>query len=103
MLAWNSRHAELQMAHRDLIRLSGNAHTVVCISGSLWITQDEDTRDVVLEAGQRFTTPGSAATLLYALVPARVTIEHDGPQPAAARHPKPPIAPRIPALQRGMP
>lgn len=76
MLTWNSPHAELHLAKSDLIRLSDTAHTVTCRAGTLWITQDGDPRDIVLEAGQCFTTEKARATVVYALAPARLVIGH---------------------------
>ena len=84
MLTWNSPHAELHLAKRDLIRLSDAAHTVTCHAGSLWITQDGDSRDIVLEAGQCFTTEENTGTVVAALTPARLVIEHHRPHPADA-------------------
>lgn len=85
MLTWNSPHTELHLAKSDLIRLSDYAHTVTCHVGSLWITQDGDRRDIVLEAGQSFTTEKATATVVYALESARLVIEHRRPQTAAAK------------------
>ena len=44
-----------------------------CDVGTLWITQDNDTRDVVLTAGERFTSDRDGTVLVYALEPATVT------------------------------
>lgn len=82
MLTWNMPQTELTLAHQDLLRLTGHSHTVICHSGSVWITQDDDDRDIVLDAGQRFTTASPSAAVLYALEPARVTVERHGAQPA---------------------
>ncbi len=84
MLTWNTPHTELTLAHKDLLRLSGPSHTVICHSGTVWITQDNDNRDIVLDAGQQFTTSSPTASVLYALEPARVTVERHGSQPAVA-------------------
>ena len=40
---------------------------VECLSGVLWITQDGDLRDVILETGDAFTFDRSGAALLSAL------------------------------------
>lgn len=66
----------MQLAKRTLIRLSSTAHTVQCESGTLWITQDGDRRDIVLEAGQQFRRNGNAATIVYALASAELTVQH---------------------------
>lgn len=45
-----------------------------CLQGCLWITQDGDPRDVVLQAGQRFSGDHGRRTLVHALEPARVRV-----------------------------
>ncbi len=44
-----------------------------CESGAVWITQDNDVRDVVLTAGDRFVSDRRATVLVYALQPTVVT------------------------------
>ncbi|MEO6362675.1 MAG: DUF2917 domain-containing protein [Caldimonas sp.] len=44
---------------------------VECVSGILWVTQDGDRRDVVLEAGEGFDFDRSGDALLSALADAR--------------------------------
>ena len=46
-----------------------------CLDGVLWITQDEDPGDVVLEAGQAHVLQGKRKAVLLALEPARFSIE----------------------------
>ena len=41
-------------------------HRVECLSGSLWITQDGDPRDIVLGPGQGFSFDRSSEALLSA-------------------------------------
>lgn len=43
---------------------------IVCTAGSLWLTLDHDTRDVVLQPGDSFETGGPRRALLYAFEPA---------------------------------
>ncbi len=38
-----------------------------CDQGSLWITQDNDTRDIVLRAGEEFQPDRKGTVLIYAL------------------------------------
>jgi hypothetical protein len=44
---------------------------VVCLQGSLWLTQEGDTRDLVLEAGDEVRIDRDGLTLLHALRDAR--------------------------------
>lgn len=49
---------------------------VVCLEGTLWITQDTQSHDHVLEAGQRWRVPvhSPARVLVHALRDARVHV-----------------------------
>lgn len=47
---------------------------VACLEGQLWITQQHDIRDVVLEAGECFVIEKQGLTLLFALRDAIVTV-----------------------------
>ncbi len=48
--------------------------TIECLEGSVWITLDGDSRDVVLDAGQVFVVDRNQRTLLQALDAARVRL-----------------------------
>jgi len=54
---------------------SGNGVVVVCREGTLWITQAGDTRDHLLNAGERYTVRGSGVVVIEALRPADLRIE----------------------------
>jgi hypothetical protein len=55
------------LARRQVLVLnSAEAQRVECVSGSLWITQDGDCKDIVLEAGQYHETPCGGRMLAYA-------------------------------------
>ena len=47
---------------------------VVCLEGALWITLDYDTRDIVLEPCEVFTTPEHRRAVIYALKPSRLSV-----------------------------
>lgn len=51
--------------------------SIACIGGVVWVTNDDDPNDVVLEPGQGIQLCGKG-TLVYALHPARVAIEAAG-------------------------
>ena len=41
--------------------------SVECLQGCLWITQDGDTQDIILEAGQNYVAKHNSRMLIYAL------------------------------------
>jgi hypothetical protein len=60
---------------RDLLRLrSASGMMISCRSGTLWITQEQDTRDIVLQPGACFTLDRSGLALISSL--------GDGEEPA---------------------
>ncbi|EJE50650.1 Protein of unknown function (DUF2917) [Acidovorax sp. CF316] len=66
----------IELAHRGLHQLPDAAgQRIQCQSGTVWITLDHDTRDVVLEQGESFSSPEHKRALVYALSPARLLIE----------------------------
>lgn len=51
---------------------------VVCLDGQVWITQHDDTRDIVLEAGQCFELDRPGMALVFALQDALITVGAPG-------------------------
>ncbi|MEO8654869.1 MAG: DUF2917 domain-containing protein [Ramlibacter sp.] len=47
---------------------------VRCLSGGLWITQDRDQRDIVLEAGESFTIDRGGPAIVWALAASSVEV-----------------------------
>ena len=39
---------------------------VTCTEGSVWVTLDDDVRDIVLERGESFTAPAGRRAVVYA-------------------------------------
>ena len=58
---------------------AGAGHAVVCHSGSLWVTQDRDPRDIILAAGESFALDRNGLALVQALQQSAVSFA-----PAAA-------------------
>ena len=66
-----------QLRTREVFDIrNGQGLAVRCLAGALWITQDGDTDDVVLYAGQCFELDRSGLALVSAPVgPATVVVE----------------------------
>jgi predicted ABC-type sugar transport system permease subunit len=75
--------ATLDLAPNQMLAISGGVGmTVSCIRGSIWITQNNDRRDVVLAAGETFVVDRDGVALLSAMAPSKVAM-----QPAVAQRP----------------
>ncbi|MEO7391523.1 MAG: DUF2917 domain-containing protein [Ramlibacter sp.] len=71
----NQLPADLRLARRALLTIDDAAGVdLACHEGSLWITLDHDTRDIVVEAGGRFTTQEHRRAVIYAMEPSRLTL-----------------------------
>jgi hypothetical protein len=78
--------AELELRTRGIFSVADAAGVrFSCREGTVWITLDNDQRDVVLEAGADFTTGEHRRALVYALQPSRVYVEPTGRSPEPAR------------------
>jgi len=65
----------LCLERNKVVKLRGAiGYTVVCHSGSVWVTQDGDTRDVILRAGETFTFDRDGPALLQAFEPGAINI-----------------------------
>lgn len=80
--------SELALARRQVICLADAAGVrIVARSGSFWVTQDGDRRDVVLEAGDSVVVAGTARVVVQALSAARVGLVAPPVETQAAAHP----------------
>jgi len=52
----------------------GKGVQLVCLSGTLWITQEDSTKDVILEAGQSAVIDNPGLTLVMALSPSTLRV-----------------------------
>ncbi|MEX2240173.1 MAG: DUF2917 domain-containing protein [Burkholderiales bacterium] len=66
---------EVSLARRRIIRFHDAAGlTLRVLSGMLWITQDREVEDIILEAGHCFALTRNGKTVISALKDARVVI-----------------------------
>lgn len=64
---------------KQLLKVRGGSGlTIDCHSGSLWLTQDRDRRDIVLGAGESFTLDRNGLALVQALEQSAVSIQPAG-------------------------
>ncbi|MDB5806001.1 MAG: hypothetical protein JWN73_3323 [Betaproteobacteria bacterium] len=76
------------LARDELLSLTDtNAFEIVAQSGCLWITLDNDTRDIILEPGQRQTFGAGERALLVALKNSQFLIHKAAPQAVVAAKP----------------
>ncbi len=57
---------------------------IACVEGAVWITLDNDPRDIVLESCGVFTTTEHRRALVYAMKPSRITVAAPASAPANA-------------------
>jgi hypothetical protein len=70
----------------QLVKVRGGlGHSIVCHSGSVWVTQDGDLRDVILRAGESFTLDREGPALLQAFEQGAISIAQSKPQSRATR------------------
>jgi hypothetical protein len=75
------RNAPITLERRTLLRVrNGIGLTILCLKGMIWLTQQNDVRDIVLGAGESFTLDRPGLALLYALNPACATILEPAPR-----------------------
>ena len=71
----NHLPADLHLAHRAIYTIDDAAEVdMACTEGSLWITLDNDQRDIVLEAGGSFSTQEHRRAVVYAMEPSRLAV-----------------------------
>ena len=67
---------EVEMSTGDFWRMHGDHRwrMIICLRGMVWITQERDLEDYVLEAGEAFIVTQRGSVLLQAIDDARVEI-----------------------------
>jgi hypothetical protein len=63
---------------------NGRGARVTCIHGVVWVTQERDSRDIVLTAGQAFDLDRAGLAVVFALKPATITVGAVAELPYAA-------------------
>jgi hypothetical protein len=70
-----SKPATTRLAYREMLKLRGRAgDRVDCLDGCVWITQEGDRRDILLDAGQGFMLDRAGTAIVYALRDAGVEV-----------------------------
>ena len=70
------KNAELELGRRETLRVRDASGAVVtCVRGGLWITQNGDTRDIMLAPGESFRLDRAGLALVHATEPSMITID----------------------------
>lgn len=70
-----ARSCDMALERRALFSVADAADVqITCREGALWITLDNDPRDIVLEPDASFVTPAHRRAIVYALRPSRVSL-----------------------------
>jgi hypothetical protein len=81
----NLNEAVINLGKRQSLKIcDGEERRIVCRRGRLWITQECDTRDIMLVPGESFTLDRRGLTLVTALQNAQLFVEERRPQSSLA-------------------
>ena len=77
----------LNLGRRDVQSIHEDEETrISCTRGSVWITLDNDARDIVLEAGESFVAPAGERAVVYAFEISTVELHSVAAEAARALH-----------------
>src|SRR4051812_21935006 len=77
----------LNLGHRGVQSIEEDGDTqITCTRGSIWLTLDNDSRDIVLEAGESFTVAGGERVVVYAFEVSTVEVRSAAPEAGPAGH-----------------
>ena len=63
----------MNVRRREMFSITDASNVdIACVEGSIWITLDNDLRDILLDSGGVFTTLDHRRAVVYALTPSRV-------------------------------
>ena len=86
---------DLTLAHKAMFSVSDAAGVqILCRSGSLWITLDNDTRDIVLDAGDSFLSTEHRQAIIYAMETSSLTLSAERALQEPRQKSRPADAPR---------
>jgi hypothetical protein len=71
----------VHLNNRELLDINdGRGLAVACLEGTVWITQSDDSRDIVIDAGQTFVLDKPGLALVAApMGPATIAVRKAGP------------------------
>jgi hypothetical protein len=98
------RHLDLRLQPRSIFSVPDAAGVqIACRDGSVWITLDNDPRDIVLEAGQSFVGTDHRRAMIYALDASSIVLS-DEASAASSRTPLPArrLQPRGPVFEQAL-
>ncbi len=68
--------SNLRLEHQAMYSVADAAGVrLACSEGTVWVTLDGDLQDYILEAGDSFITQEHRRALVYAIAPARISLE----------------------------
>jgi len=71
---------ELCMKRRQILNVRGGVgHVIACHSGSIWVTQEGELRDIVLGAGESFAFERKGPVLVQALEQSAISFARAAP------------------------
>lgn len=74
----NTAGASVRLQKNQSLEIDGAiGWTVTALSGTVWITQDRDVRDVVLDAGQSFVLDRNKSALIWSLATSEICVTRD--------------------------
>jgi DUF2917 family protein len=86
---------ELSLPARGLFEIPDIARVqVTCSRGALWVTLDNDPRDIVLEAGESFFSTEHRRALVFAFEPSTLALRPEVQEAVARRAPSINFVPR---------
>jgi len=85
-MPWVKQEEVLPLARDRMFALrDAQGSRVRCVSGLLWVTEDQRVTDLVLKPGESFTIGHQGLVLVMALDPSNVRIDHERGFGALAR------------------